>query len=78
MSETISLPEAANRLGISRGTAYTLYREGKFPAPVLRIGRLLRVPERPFRRLLEEGTVEARGGGAESPLTRGAGGRPQS
>jgi excisionase family DNA binding protein len=39
---TISVPEAALRLGIGRVTAYRLALEGSLPA--LRLGKQLRVP----------------------------------
>lgn len=37
------LVTAAAILGLSRNTAYALAREGGFPVPVLRVGRLYRV-----------------------------------
>ena len=49
---TLSLLSAARRLGISRGTAYTLVRENRFPAPVIRVGSQYRIPRRAMARLL--------------------------
>jgi excisionase family DNA binding protein len=43
-SATVSVPEAAGRLGISRSNAYALVRAGNFPVRVIRVGRLVRVP----------------------------------
>jgi len=40
----LDLPTAAQMLGIGRTAAYALARRGAFPAPVLRIGKLYRVP----------------------------------
>ena len=40
----LDLPTAAQLLGIGRTAAYALARRGEFPAPVLRIGKLYRVP----------------------------------
>lgn len=40
---TVSLTEAALVLGIHRSTAWELWKRGKFPVPVLQIGRRLRV-----------------------------------
>lgn len=40
----LDLPTAAQLLGIGRTAAYALARRGAFPAPVLRIGKLYRVP----------------------------------
>ncbi len=37
-------PDAASALGLSRATAYELVRRDEFPCPVLRLGRLLKVP----------------------------------
>jgi excisionase family DNA binding protein len=42
-SATVSVPEAADRLGISRSNAYALVRKGIFPVRVIRVGRLVRV-----------------------------------
>lgn len=38
-----SPPEAAERLGIARTTAYVLIYEGRFPVPVYRIGTAIRI-----------------------------------
>src|SRR6266487_4512396 len=40
----IDLSTAAQALGIGRGKAYELVRQGKFPCRVLRIGHSYRVP----------------------------------
>lgn len=53
--QTVSVDEAAARLGIGRDTAYAMIRVGNFPVPVLRLGpkqqRIL-VPVGPLNRLL--------------------------
>jgi len=59
-SETCDLPTAARRLGIGRTSAYKLAKSGKFPAPVIRVGRLWRVPQAPLDGLL--GVCERREG----------------
>src|SRR5206468_4296167 len=41
---TIGLLQAASRLGIGRNKAYELARSGRFPVPLLPVGRRLRVP----------------------------------
>jgi excisionase family DNA binding protein len=51
-SPTISVADAGRLLGVSRGTAYQLVREQRFPVPVLRVGYQLRVPRAPLMRLL--------------------------
>jgi hypothetical protein len=48
----IDLMSAAGLLGLGRTTAYKLVRTGQWPTPVLRIGRLIKVPTAPLRDLL--------------------------
>lgn len=48
---TISVPEAAKRLGISRGAAYIAANKGEIP--VIKIGRTCRVPLRALERMLD-------------------------
>lgn len=50
----IDLPEAAEMLGIGRTLAYQLVREGRWPTPVIRIGRLIKVPVEPLNRYLHD------------------------
>jgi len=52
---TITVEEAAKRLGISRGLAYTLARRGEIPA--VRLGRRLVVPAGAIERILRERTT---------------------
>ncbi len=40
----IDLPTAADALGIGRSAAYELVRIGQWPTPVIRLGRLIRIP----------------------------------
>jgi len=47
---TISVPEAGRQLGISRNSAYEAVRRGELP--VVRFGRLIRVPMAALERLL--------------------------
>jgi len=51
----LDLPSAAELLGIGRTMAYQLVRGGVWPTPLIRIGRLIRVPTAPLRHLLEGG-----------------------
>jgi excisionase family DNA binding protein len=44
----IDLREAAALLGIGRTLAYRLVREGRWPTPVIRVGRLIKVPVAPL------------------------------
>jgi predicted DNA-binding transcriptional regulator AlpA len=48
----VDLPEAAAMLGIGRTLAYRLVREDAWPTPVIRVGRLIKVPLRPLREYL--------------------------
>lgn len=49
---TMSIEDAGKLLGIGRNTAYELVRTQRFPVPVLRVGRKLRVPRAPLMRVL--------------------------
>ena len=51
---TISLQDAAIRLGIGKSKAYEMASTGIFPCRVLRIGRLYRIPKADMERLLGE------------------------
>jgi hypothetical protein len=48
----IDLVSAAGLLGLGRTTAYKLVRTGEWPTPIIRIGRLIKVPTAPLRDLL--------------------------
>lgn len=48
----LDLCEAAALLGVGRTTAYKLVREQKWPTPVLRLGRLIKIPTQPLLDLL--------------------------
>ena len=48
----IDLPTAADILGVSRTSAYELVRVGAWPTPVVRLGRLIRVPTEPLIELV--------------------------
>jgi excisionase family DNA binding protein len=53
---TLTIVEAAQRLGISRTLAYELARRDEFPVRVVRLGRRLVVPEPALMRLLAGAT----------------------
>ncbi len=45
----LTVPEAASVLGIGIGTlAYRLIREGAWPMPVIRAGKLIKIPSAPL------------------------------
>jgi predicted DNA-binding transcriptional regulator AlpA len=48
----LDLPTAAQVLGVGRTIAYELVRSGQWPTPVLRLGKLIRVPTAPLVDLL--------------------------
>jgi predicted site-specific integrase-resolvase len=49
---TVRAEVAFEALGISRTTGYQSIRDGSFPVPVLRLGRVYRVPTLPLLGLL--------------------------
>lgn len=48
----VDVPTAARALGIGRGLAYELVRSGSWPTPILRMGKLIRIPTAPLVRLV--------------------------
>jgi predicted DNA-binding transcriptional regulator AlpA len=44
----VDVATAAGALGIGRTCAYELVRTGTWPTPVLRVGRLIRIPTAPL------------------------------
>ena len=55
MPVVLDVPEAARLLGVGRTLAYELIRAGRWPTPVIRVGRLIRVPSGPILELLATG-----------------------
>jgi excisionase family DNA binding protein len=48
----LDLVQAAALLGVGRTTAYRLSHDGQWPTPVLRLGRLIKIPTQPLLELL--------------------------
>jgi predicted site-specific integrase-resolvase len=48
----VDLPTAASMLGVGRTLAYRLVRTGEWPTPLIRVGRLIKVPTGPLLELL--------------------------
>jgi hypothetical protein len=48
----IDIATAAEVLGIGRSAAYELVRCGKWPTPVLHLGKLIRIPTKPLLELV--------------------------
>lgn len=49
---TMTIPEVAKALGISKALAYELARRDELPVKVLRLGKRILVPRIPFERAL--------------------------
>ncbi len=56
--QTVSIPECAQALGISLGSAYTRARRDELPVPVIRVGRRYLVPRAALERVLVNGNFE--------------------
>lgn len=54
----VDLSTAARVLGLGRSAAYELVRIGAWPTPVLRLGRLIKVPSAPLVELVGLTPVE--------------------
>ena len=52
----LDLVHAAALLGVGRTTAYRLVHDGQWPTPVLRLGRLIKIPTQPLLELLAGAT----------------------
>jgi len=48
----LDLLTAAGLLGVGRTTAYESVRTGRWPTPVVRLGRMIRIPTAPLMELL--------------------------
>lgn len=48
----IDVPTAARLLGVGKSAAYELVRTGGWPTPVVRLGKLIRVPSAPLLQLI--------------------------
>lgn len=49
---TVTVPEAAELLGVSSWAAYEAIKAGEFPLPTIRVGRRIVVPAGPARAVL--------------------------
>ena len=54
----LDLVDAAALLGVGRTTAYKLVHDGQWPTPVLRLGRLIKIPTQPLLELLAGAILE--------------------
>jgi len=54
-SLTMTIPEVAKALGISRGLCYDLARQNKLPVKVIKLGRRMVLSRKAVEELLEAG-----------------------
>jgi excisionase family DNA binding protein len=53
----LTVPQAAELLGIGRTLAYELVRTDAWPTPIIRAGRLIKIPSAPLLQLLATGRL---------------------
>lgn len=53
----LTVPQAAQVLGIGRTLAYELVRTDAWPTPIIRAGKLIKIPTAPLLELLATGRV---------------------
>ena len=63
----LDLPRAAAMLGVGRTTAYKLVQQGRCPTPILRIGRLIKVPTKPLLDVLSANPAQGVASQAGAP-----------
>lgn len=54
-SLTMTIPEVARTLGISRGLAYELAKRDELPVPIIKLGRRMVLSRKAVEALLENG-----------------------
>jgi excisionase family DNA binding protein len=55
--ELLTVVEAADILGVGRTMAYALIRGNAWPTPIVRVGRLIKIPAAPLRLLVATGSA---------------------
>jgi hypothetical protein len=53
----LDVPQAARLLGTGRTLAYELVRTDQWPTPVIRVGRLIKIPSGPLIELMSTGNT---------------------
>jgi hypothetical protein len=74
----VDVPTAAAVLGVSQRVAYQLIRTGGWPTPVLRLGRLIKIPTSALLTLLVLDDANGAGNPAGAGAGAGAGDRVAS
>jgi excisionase family DNA binding protein len=69
-SEVVPLQEAAARLGIHRSTAYDLVKKGKFPLPIVRVNKSIKVPKAKLDYYIEHGQLPPANGSSKRRRTK--------
>lgn len=62
----IDVETAGRVLGVGRGAAYEMVRTGTWPTPVIRLGRLIKVPTAPLMALLGQPTERSHPAGSST------------
>lgn len=57
LAPMLTVPQAARVLGIGRTLAYELVRSDAWPTPVIRAGKLIKIPAAPLLELLATGRL---------------------
>ena len=52
----LTVCQAAEILGVGRTLAYALIKADAWPTPVVRVGRLIKIPAAPLRQLVSTGS----------------------
>lgn len=55
--EMLTVVQAADILGIGRTKAYAMIRSDEWPTPIVRFGRLIRIPAAPLSVLVKTGSA---------------------
>lgn len=74
----VTADEAFAALGVDRTTGYRAIREGTFPLPVVRVGRIIRVPAAALRRLLDPGILREPDEYVDDPAAENPTRRPEA
>ena len=60
-SAMLTVCQAAQILGVGRTLAYALIRADAWPTPIVRVGRLIKIPAAPLEQLVSTGSLPRSG-----------------